>query len=185
MPWMCLQSLCVLPSKNQETTINRKHLVLLFKQDDWKSKVFPLFELPRKKSACLARVEHAEDQIHKIGFWDSSTQNHCQLFSRKHKLFHRALKLIQLNITATLNWIKMLKGERHFWWYIYYTDVILLYIFLGHDLRSLEPWKIFQLTSDSFWSSCKVLPPVCKELQNQTILQTKIPSNCSILTSML
>lgn len=149
-------------------------------------KCFHCLCFPEKKlllSSCIACwEEHAEDQIHKIGFWDSSTtQNGCQLFSRKHKLFHRALKLTQLSITSALNWIKVLKGQRTFW-YIYYTDVILLYIVLGHDLRSLEPWKIFQLTSDSFWSSYKVLLPVCNELQNWTMLQTKIPSNCSILT---
>lgn len=99
---------------------------------------------------CVAcREEHAEDQIHKIGFWDNGAQNGCQLFSRKHKLFHRALKLIQLNITSALNRIKMLKGQRTLWC-IYYTDVILLYIVLGHDLRSLDTWKTIQVTSDSF-----------------------------------
>lgn len=139
-----------------------------------------------EKSFCLSlcvacREEHAEDQVHKIGFWDSGAQNGCQLFSRKHKLFHRALKLIQLNITSALNRIKMLKGQRTFCC-IYYTDVILLHIVLGHDLRSLDPWKTIQVTSDSFWSSYTVLPSVYNELQNQTMFQTKIPSNCSVLT---
>lgn len=73
----------------------------------------------------------------------------ASFFSRKHKLFHRALKLIQLNITSALNQIKMLKGQTTFW-YIYYTDVILLCIVLGHDLRSLEPWKTIQVTSEPF-----------------------------------
>lgn len=186
IPWVypCLaHTFCVLSGKNWETIIKRKHFVLLIKQDDWKSRVFPLLGFPRKKlllSLCGAcREERAEDQIHKIGFWDSGAQNGCQLFSRKHKLFHRALKLIQLNITSALNWIKMLKGQRTFW-YIYYTDLILLYIVLEHDLRFLDPWRTIQVTSNRFWSSYKVLPPVCNELQNQTMFQTKIPTNCSV-----
>lgn len=134
-------------------------------------KCFP-FGFPER--VCFALLLLAEDQILKIGFWDSSAQNRCQLFSRKHKLFHRALKLIQLNITSTLNQIKILKGQRNFW-YIYYTGVILLYTDLGHHLRPLELKKILQLSSDSFGSSYKVLSPVCNELQNQTMLKTKIP----------
>jgi len=82
-------------------------------------KCFHCLCFPEEKlrlSSCAAfREEHAEDQIHKVGFWDSTMQNGCQLFSRKHKLFHRALKLIQLKIISALNQIKMLKGQRTSW----------------------------------------------------------------------
>lgn len=50
IPWICLQNLWAFPSKNREAVVNRKYSALLFKQDDWKFKVFPLFVLLRRKA---------------------------------------------------------------------------------------------------------------------------------------